>query len=193
MKTLIALGLLLASTSLLAQQAKPLRVGQHSLGESTGEFLKVEPKFAADLDSCRQHPKKNKEWCLRLNTIFVQHSGYLTGIGRGLGEHDAIWWTWSFAHGQLLKMELQNVPFTETVADLTQRLGKPEEVKEQLQNGYGARWERISDHWLTNDVHAVAMLNPAPGNAFQSLVVETRGLYDQESARKQTETHSPIN
>ena len=64
MKTLIALGLLLASTSLLAQQAKPLRVGQHSLGESTGEFLKVEPKFAADLDSCRQHPKKNKEWCL---------------------------------------------------------------------------------------------------------------------------------
>ena len=131
---------MIQTCGVLAQQPQrqPLPVGQHTLLETTDEVLKIETKFHDDLAICREHPKKNKDWCLRLNKIFVEHSPYLTSIGKGLGSTDEICWTWFFAEGRLLKMELMNIPFVETVRDLTQRLGKPEEAREQRQNGFGA-------------------------------------------------------
>ena len=196
MKHLILVVMILNCGVLAPQQPQQrlLHVGQHTLSETTDDFLKIETKFQNDLAGCHEHPKKNKDWCLRLNKIFVEHSPYLTSIGKGLGSSDEIWWTWSFARGQLLKMELMNIPFVETVRDLTERLGKPEETSEKMQNGFGATWERITDHWLTNDVYAVAMLNPAPVNAFVSLTLETRDLYDQDSrANAKPSDRSPIN
>jgi hypothetical protein len=194
MKRLIIIVMSLTYGVLAQQQPQPIHVGQHTLLEATDDFLKIETKFRDDLAVCQEHPKKNKDWCLRLKRIFVEHSPYVTSIGKGLGSTDEIWWTWSFAGGRLLKMELMNIPFVETVRDLSQRLGKPEEAKEQRQNGFGATWELVADRWVTKDVYAMAVLNPAPVNPSVSLVLETRDLYDLESrANVKPSDRSPIN
>ena len=184
--------LLVAAGTARAQQSPPTIKGV-SLGEFVSDYIAKTPGGSEQLQNCRtaaDNPKAGKKLkmdpAICASLLAAINSGTRVQMGRPA---DAMKIT--FDQGRVVKIEytidfsvllryggkLEKQPptYEQVIADLTEKFGQPlgQNVNE-LQNGFGARFEHRNTIWKTSDAVVTALeLDANIRNPITAITLET--------------------
>ena len=157
------------------ENAKPVEIEGHFIGESVADLLNKEPAAQQEVNLCESARKPN---CDRL----------LAAVTKGLrAEFSTPNWThFVLDGGKLVKMTiLVNGTADAARADLTRKFGsQSSEAAFPMRNAMGAGWEDHLSVWDTPTVYVGLREdnNPASQNHHLVLVVESRAEHQREHA-----------
>ncbi|MGH9692217.1 MAG: hypothetical protein ACRD4C_14260 [Candidatus Acidiferrales bacterium] len=168
---LSALALALSAISIVfpvASRAQAVRVNYaeldgHFIGETTADFLRIEPDAQQEVDVCRQRPARRT--CDRL--IAAIDRGQRAEVSNSASVNFVV------DGGRLVKLTmLVDGDFDDVAADLTKKFGaRSSEINLPSQNEMGAKWQNHLVVWDTPNVYVTLYKDNNPSLQDQRAVL----------------------
>jgi hypothetical protein len=179
MPQMLASIILISLLGLHAQTARlsPVEFQGHFIGESIGEFLRIEPEARRVVDDCQQH--NVQPMCKSLQAALKQ------GQRAEISTSEAAVFVLDGGRVVKLTVLVKDGLYGAMADDLRSQLGpRTSETVFPIENALGAKWENHLSVWDTRDLYVTLKENNNPTSRERHvvLVVESQAEHARERA-----------